>query len=625
MSLFYPIGFVALVAIPVLILIYIIKNRYTEQTVSSTYLWTLSERFIKRRIPINRITGILSLILQILAVILIAVILCGPYLIVRGGAENYCFILDASGSMNAASEVGAETTRFEKGKDEILKIIDESMQGSRYTLIYAGEATETIFENYSDKQNAMEIVEDLSSAYTATPLTGALSAAQKYFTANPSAKTYLVTDKNYQTTRNITLLNVSGGGENYAVGGVSAVFEDGKLNVSGYVTSYESDALLKLELYFADDGGNYVKDSETEVAAAKLSKTPFEFSADRSGYTSLKVAIARTDSLMLDNEQTLFNAKFEIISKIQLVSDSPFFMRAALSALEIPEDRLDITATGDYVAGSGYGLYIFENFVPDELPREGAVWFINPSEGITGANFSTGDFAYAIDKATFSSSSSTTTRNLLNGVIRNESDDFKPYKYIKCGLSGKFSTLLTCDGSPIVFAGTNVYGNRETVFAFDLKDFTLFTLGANLSVLTSNIISYSFPPVVEKTSYLCGDVIEINRIPNSTSVGIIKPSGEQDFPDNSSGAVEYELTEVGVYTITLAMKDNSEMSVNVYCSLPEDESVLTVTEEEFIIQGTPQASNLDGIIDDLLILFIVLAVIAVADYGVYCYEQYQLR
>ena len=71
MNLIYVLGLLALLAIPIIIFIYIIKNKYTEQTISSTYLWTLSEKFIRKRIPINRLVGILSLILQIIALLLL--------------------------------------------------------------------------------------------------------------------------------------------------------------------------------------------------------------------------------------------------------------------------------------------------------------------------------------------------------------------------------------------------------------------------------------------------------------------------------------------------------------------------------------------------------------------------
>ena len=49
MTFLYPLGLLGLIGIPILIIIYIIKQKYTEQTVSSTYIWTLSEKFLKRR------------------------------------------------------------------------------------------------------------------------------------------------------------------------------------------------------------------------------------------------------------------------------------------------------------------------------------------------------------------------------------------------------------------------------------------------------------------------------------------------------------------------------------------------------------------------------------------------
>ena len=51
MSLLYPLGLLILIGIPILIIIYIIKNKYTEQIISSTYIWTLSEKFLSTGLP----------------------------------------------------------------------------------------------------------------------------------------------------------------------------------------------------------------------------------------------------------------------------------------------------------------------------------------------------------------------------------------------------------------------------------------------------------------------------------------------------------------------------------------------------------------------------------------------
>ena len=72
MSFMYPLGLLGLIGVPILIIIYILRSKYNEQTVPSTYLWTLSEKFFKRRNPLSGITGIISLILQILMVIILS-------------------------------------------------------------------------------------------------------------------------------------------------------------------------------------------------------------------------------------------------------------------------------------------------------------------------------------------------------------------------------------------------------------------------------------------------------------------------------------------------------------------------------------------------------------------------
>ena len=100
MTFLYPLGLLGLIGIPILIIIYIIKSKYTEQLVASTYLWTLSERFLKRKNPISRVTGMISLILQLLAVLFISLAIAHPIITVPGAAKEYCFVLDGTGSMN---------------------------------------------------------------------------------------------------------------------------------------------------------------------------------------------------------------------------------------------------------------------------------------------------------------------------------------------------------------------------------------------------------------------------------------------------------------------------------------------------------------------------------------------
>ena len=104
MTLLYPLGLIGLIGVPLLILIYILKSKYKETTVASTFLWELSDKFMKKKQPFSTLKGLLSLILQILCVIFVSLSLSHPILHLKDSAKNYLFILDESASMNMECE-----------------------------------------------------------------------------------------------------------------------------------------------------------------------------------------------------------------------------------------------------------------------------------------------------------------------------------------------------------------------------------------------------------------------------------------------------------------------------------------------------------------------------------------
>ncbi|MDE7084842.1 MAG: BatA and WFA domain-containing protein, partial [Clostridia bacterium] len=250
MTFAYPLGLLGLLAIPVLIIIYIIKSKYTEQTITSTYLWTLSERFLKRKNPINKITGIISLILQILAVIFISWALAHPVFALPGKAMDYCFILDGSGSMQT---VQSGESRFNIGKGRIRDMISSSADGSTFTLITTGNTTEMVMKEVNDKKTALRRLDSVEPSYVDSNLATASAMAKSYFDENSSCRFYLITDRTVQAAENVEVINVSGNATNYALDGVEYSYAaDGKLVVSGKAFSYENDANLTVQV-FVDD------------------------------------------------------------------------------------------------------------------------------------------------------------------------------------------------------------------------------------------------------------------------------------------------------------------------------------------------------------------------------------
>lgn len=625
MTLLYTLGLLALIGIPVLILIYIIKNKYTEQTVTSTYLWTLSEKFIKRRIPINRLVGILSLILQILAVVLITLAIVHPILILPNSASAYCFVLDASGSMNIVQQ---GETRFEIGREKIKEIIEGAANGSTYTLIYVDGTPEMIYRDLSDKDRAVARLDALSVGYAEPEFLDILDAVQAYFDENRAAHTYLVTDTAYLETKNVTVLNVTDGyrrAENYAVSDITYETTGLEVIVSGKAISYDKDASITIEVFFETFGGSdgYVKYNEQNLSLVAGATTEFSIPCNLSDFMSLKVSIKEKDDLLLDSEIIVNNVYYENIANTLLVSDYPFLTQAALEAAGMGE--VDVVKTEEYTANPipGYGLYIFDSYSPAEIPQEGAVWFINPRSSLQGTNFAYRSDAEAGEAATFVQPTSTAAETLLAGVSMN---DFELSRYVRCGIGTGFTTIASCEGSPIIFAGSNAYGNREAVFAFSFRDSAPFTLSTDCSTIVANLLSYSFPAIIEKSNFYCGEKLQVNVPAGTESIIITTPEGATAYLDTSVSISEYKLNEAGLYHIVLLMKNGGgERSFEVFASLPEAERVPFIEDSEFVLEGVALNDKFDGFYDNLLIIFIILAVVAVADYGVYCYEQYQLR
>ena len=613
MRFVYPLGLLGLIGIPVLILIYIIKNRYTEQVVPSTYVWNLSEKFLKRRRPVSRLAGIISLVLQILMVLFLSAAIAHPIITVPNSASSYCFVLDGSGSMNFTQN---GQTRFALAKARIGRIIDDAANGSEYTLVYAGNTAETLFTKTANKKTAKQALDALSVGYAESDLRGALEIAQEIFNENPSVQSYLVTDKAVVSYGNIRLINVAATVRNYAIEKVEYGLAGGKFRVSGTLQSFGNEATVTLSLDFDDEK----TPSTQEITLSALEETPFEFLCERTNFTLFKVTVVDSDALMLDNEVIVYNANEENASEVLLVSESPFFIRAALfsAGITAPEFLLP----DEYTAQTGYKLYIFDGCMPETLPDDGAVWFINPKKSLAGTNFSYQSAVAANEAAVYAGPSSSVLEKLLGGV---SGRSFELSQYVKCAFSGNFSKVITCEGNPLLFAGANAYGNREVVFAFDLHDSAPFALSGDFSVLVGNLLHYSFPSVVDETFYRCGDTMPVNMIAGCNNIRITAPSGKAFFPDPGMAVYDFDLTEVGVYTVTAVMKDRSERTVKVYAALKAEESVPLAFADDFTIVGEAKKTKFDGYFDPLFILTILLAVLAVADYGVYCYEQYQLR
>lgn len=622
MSFHYPLGLLGLIGIPILILIYIIKSKYTEQTVSATYLWTLSERFLKKKRKDNKITGIISLILQILAIAIISLTIAHPVFIVHDSAYEYCFVLDSSGSMSMELDNGK--SRFDVGKDKIKEIIEDSGNGSIYTLICVDNNTTTVFERETDKDDALLLLDELQSGFASQGVNSALTKAQSYFDANKGTLTYLVTDKEYSKTENIKLINVSSIKDNYALSNVTYDYSVlGSLNISGYVTSYESDATISIQVTTKDQS------EQKEITVQKGVNKKFSFDLYVESFDSATVKILNNDALALDNECVLYNVNKANSYKTLLISETPFFLETVLKS--VGSESITVMSPKDYISKEesksrdikGYGLYVFHSCNPKAVPDDGSVWLINTTASIENSGFNyQGEIK--LDKAesiTKTKASASTVRKLLSDV---DGSEIFVSKYSKYDTYRNFDTLFTHNGNPVIFTGVNAHKNREVVFAFDLHNSDLPLL-ADYVFLVNNLIKFSFPTVIDEAFYECGEKAQINVVSNCESIRVESPRGKISHLSTDEIVSEIQLDEVGVYTVTATIAGQVR-SFNIYSAMADEEKdPVTENEGEISLLGEASGEGFDGIYDKLIIFFICLAVIMVADWVVYCYDKYQLR
>jgi hypothetical protein len=421
----------------------------------------------------------------------------------------------------------------------------------------------------------------------------------------------------FAETQNIELITVGDGeSENYALSDLTYSHTGGRLTATAELVSYSSDAALTVRLLV--DGEEKASESFSVKAGEPILAT---LSAAVSAFSDFSVEIVTADDYAVDNIITAHNLESDSSYSILIVSETGFFLNAAADALLDSEVKL--ISPEEYEDEDGeYGLYIFEGYTPSELP-DGSVWLVNCDKNIENSGFDvrarvTLPDADVIEK---SASTATATRALLEGV---GGEDIYISSYIKySGMYLKFSTLFSYEGNPLIFAGTNGVGSRQVVFGFDLHE-SDFALSVDFITLLENLVEYSFPDVVDKGNYTVGDEATVNILPSSDGYRAEAPSGKDVFIDDSSATAGIILNEVGTYTV-YANLSGTEVPYRIFSAAAPSESAPVGQDGSLVILGESTDGRIDGEYDPTLLLFILIAVLFIADWGVYCYDKYQLR
>ncbi len=623
MSFLYPYAFLILLAIPVLIIIYLIKNKYKEATAPSTYLWELSKKFLKKRSPLHTFEHLIALILQCVTIAALSICLAHPVITTQGKSDNILFILDGSASMNM--EENGETC-FDKAKKEINRIADESTNGSSFSLVYSGKESRVVFQNVTNKNQLSLYLDSLKAEYLQNTLGDSLKKAQEVIEANNINLCYLLTDKQVEDLNNINLIDCSVSADNYSLSDLKYTTDGNAITISVSVLSHTSDKNLNVHFYINDD---YIGEKKYSVKATEPSTFSIDYKDVAGKYSeisSVKAEIMNEDSLLEDNSIVVYNNSDTAITKVLLVSDEPFYLKSILGAINRTTDyknTVTVVGTNNYNPLIDYDLYIFDSFTPTTLPSVGSVFFFNSSTTLEGTGFIAQrsiEEEEGVHLSYTDNTSSLLYKSLTEDIAHN---DISVKKYVRYSLSSDFTTILSYNNLPFVFAGKTENQQREVVFSFDLHDSDL-PMQYDFIILMRNAVAYANPRILTNYAYEIGEDVILSLSNNMESVSITTPSGKTEpYSINNKDYLTYNIDQIGSYKITITYQDGSEKEISLFSRYPEEESIPHNQDTEKLSLNIDTTTKKGSkVFDNLLPIIICAAVFFLADWGVYAYEQY---
>lgn len=202
MKLLIPWGLLGLIGIAILIIIYIIKPNYQQKFISSTYVWRLSRKYKKKKLPTSRLIDILIIICQILIVAICSMILAKPSQILKTQTEEpeVIAIIDSSASMKAKS---GDETRFQRAVSKVRTLATETFAANgKVSIIIADSSPYFLTQNVSSDNKAqvfdsLDALTDAKCTYGKADLDGAVKMCEKLIEGNPETAVYLYTDTNF--------------------------------------------------------------------------------------------------------------------------------------------------------------------------------------------------------------------------------------------------------------------------------------------------------------------------------------------------------------------------------------------------------------------------------------------
>lgn len=649
MRLLLPLGLLGLLSILALILIYIIRPNYQVKHVSSTYVWKLSLKRKKKKLPTSKIRNILIFLCQLLILTAITLILTNPSLVYSntvGSDVDVIAIIDSSASMYAKSN---DFTRFQRALGDVRELTGSVLDGGgRLSVIIADDEPEFLSRRTTAAGKALLLLDlqeleekENGCSYGSCNLDGAMKLCDEILAENPSAKIYFYTDTEYEKTpEHVSVMNVCGTDEwNAAILDAQTTLKEGYYELAFDVAVYGMNSQVNVTVAIHGANALDANDADDENGGIEITEPLYcadgqpvrvifsnEGGIDEENvvyhdltegnerfysYQWIHISISAKDSFTVDNDFYLYGGQKEVVKVAYESSDPNPFFTSTLDRLRTSRmmiDRWDIQVTeikkGEPYILEGYDFYFFEHKMPEALPTDGVVVLIDPDPTLgripEGAGFRVDNME--------------SFRGNMMALVRGENYDHPIVNYfdptnievsqieILKDCDPAYDVILTCDGNPTLIA-RNDGANKLAVLAFSVHYSNISMKLGIWYTMIYNMFEYFNPSTLSGNTFEVGESVTINgRGPSVTVSSQQEPM--TDFP------AKLALDLPGVYRIgqTSYFAGKNLPDINIFVKVPALESNILRKAESMGDYESPLVGS--DVYDDLPLVCIAAALVA---------------
>lgn len=589
MRLLYLWPLIFLILIPVIIIMYLLKQKAVERPVSSLFLWNEMYQNAEANTPWEKLKKNWLLILQIITLLILIAALCSPYLLKGGvGADQVVIVVDQSASMGTLYE--GETTRLEAAVKEAVSYVKGLKSGTRITIIASAEDAVLLYTNGDDKGQAVNVLQEIPQTLLTGDATPGMDMVRSMMSQWTSVETVCFTDTYtnmegiegymvdfYRPVENVSVDYVGHGENEKGTAILSMLTNHGTNEVSCDVNLYGGESLLQIQ---------------TVTLAGGENKVVYFENIDYDGY-DVSVELSLQDALRADN--ICYDVLYEQESMdVLFMTEANLYFEKAMGIVE----GVNVTKSNDIASFAdfqkeNYDLYIFDGMVPDVLPETGNMIFMNISDTEL---FDSDSYLEGVLVEPAEHALTTYLEELTFGVSRT-------YVYAKPDWADSF---LKSGSDCIGFAG-EYDGRSVCVMGFDLHNSEL-PLKSEFPILVYNMINSSArTSLVDIGSYTPGTAVSIRGKFDEEMPVVTLPDGKekklQDYHHNFT-----DTSEQGVYRVS--QQTAKETVVSGFCiNFPIAESNITqVPAEVQGEEGEQVKTTVTGMLDlrNLIILLALL-------------------